>query len=77
MRIGLDYGYRSRCCYAPIRLGRKRIKNTNARLQIWICTKCKSRDVSIVEYTGPYSSEATLELDNKQSFIPEDNDSDL
>lgn len=69
---GLDYGYRSRCCYAPIRLGRKIVKNTNKRIQIWVCTKCKTRDVNIVEYTGPYSTESSDELINKPSFIPED-----
>lgn len=69
---GLDYGYRSRCCYAPIRLGKKTIKNTNKKIQIWICTKCKGRDVNIVEYTGPHNSETTQELNNPPSFIPDE-----
>jgi hypothetical protein len=45
-----DNGYRSKCCYAPIRLGFKLIKKTNVRMKIWICTKCTKRDVDIVEY---------------------------
>lgn len=45
-----DNGYRSRCCYAPIRLGFKLIKKTNMRTKIWICTKCSKRNVDIVEY---------------------------
>jgi hypothetical protein len=47
----LDYGYRSRCCYAPIRLGTKKIKNTNLTKRVWICVRCKKSDVPIVEYT--------------------------
>jgi hypothetical protein len=46
----LDYGFRSRCCYAPIRLGFKKVKNTNIQKKIWICCKCKKKDVPIVEY---------------------------
>jgi len=70
--VGLDYGYRSRCCYAPIRLGKKNVKNTKKKIQIWICTKCKTRDVNIVEYTGPYSPEASQDLNNSVSFVPEE-----
>lgn len=44
----LDYGYRSRCCKAPIRIGFKLVKNTNQRKSIWVCTKCQSRDVAIL-----------------------------
>lgn len=48
----LDYGYRSKCCFAPIRLGRKKIKKLNKTIQIWVCTKCLSRDVDIVPKSG-------------------------
>lgn len=77
MRTGLDYGYRSRCCYAPIRLGKKLVKNTSIKLSIWICTKCKARDVNIVEYTGKYNSETTPELNSGTSFIPDDSDESI
>jgi hypothetical protein len=55
----LDDGYRSKCCYAPIRLGRKRIKKTNVKVNIWICCNCSSRDVGIVEYNKNVGTEST------------------
>lgn len=44
----LDYNYRSKCCFAPIRLGRKTVKKTNQKILIWICCKCGERDIDIV-----------------------------
>lgn len=44
----LDYGYRSKCCKAPIKMGFKKIKDTKQRKAIWICTKCDSRDINII-----------------------------
>jgi len=54
----LDYGARSKCCYAPIRVGFKKLKS-GQRVQIWICCKCKKRDVPLVEYTGTSYSKST------------------
>lgn len=45
----LEFGYRSACCHAPIRLGKKKIKNTKLTVNIWICCNCEKRDVNIVE----------------------------
>lgn len=53
----LEYGYRSRCCFAPIRLGTKTVKKTNTRLKIWICTKCGKRDTDIIPKDQPESQE--------------------
>lgn len=44
----LDYGYRSKCCFAPIRSGDKKLKNSTKKVKIWICTKCGATDVDIV-----------------------------
>jgi hypothetical protein len=44
----LDYNYRSKCCFAPIRMGTKKIKKTNQKILIWICCKCGGRDVDII-----------------------------
>lgn len=51
MRTTTDNGYRSACCYAPIRLGKRLIKNTNLKVSIWICCNCQKRDVNIIEYS--------------------------
>lgn len=44
----LDYGYRSKCCFAPIRSGDKKLKNSTKKVKIWVCTKCGATDVDIV-----------------------------
>jgi len=44
----LDYGYKSACCKAPIKMSFKKIKDTRQRKAVWVCTKCNSRDVSII-----------------------------
>lgn len=44
----LDYGYRSKCCRATIKIVHKRIKDTSVRKPIWVCNKCGSRDVDII-----------------------------
>jgi hypothetical protein len=46
----LDYGYRSECCYAPIRMAKKKVKNTNLKVNIWVCCNCQKKDVGIVKY---------------------------
>ena len=58
MSTTTDNGFRSRCCYAPIRLGRKKIKKTEITVNIWICCNCGKRDTDIVQYTktGPPAS---------------------
>jgi ribosomal protein L37AE/L43A len=48
----LDYGYRSACCNAPIRLGTKKNTKTKIKINIWVCVKCGSRDVEIVKKGG-------------------------
>jgi len=42
----LDYGFRSRCCKAPLRLG-KRKKDTIIK-SVWVCTKCSKGNVDII-----------------------------
>ena len=56
----LDYNYRSKCCFAPIRLGRKTNKKTNIKIQIWICCKCGGRDVDIVAKDAPLDQTLTI-----------------
>lgn len=46
----LDYGYRSKCCLAPIRIGKKKIPKTQEIINVWICCRCKTKDVSILPY---------------------------
>jgi ribosomal protein L37AE/L43A len=42
----LDYGYRSLCCGAPLRLSKKTVKKREVK--VWACTKCKKNDVPII-----------------------------
>lgn len=42
----LDYGFRSRCCKAPISLGK--IKKNNIIKTTWKCTKCRKTNIDIV-----------------------------
>lgn len=44
----LDYGYKSRCCRAPIRLGRKKSNYNKLVLKVWVCTKCKRSNIDII-----------------------------
>ena len=46
----LDYGYRSKCCKAPIRMGTKKIAKTNQIVKVWVCCECKTKDVDIVPF---------------------------
>lgn len=42
----LDFGYRSRCCRAPIRLGKQ--KKNNIIKSVWVCTKCRKSNIDII-----------------------------
>ena len=44
----LDYGYRSRCCKAPIRLAFKKSSLSNLKHQVWACTKCRKTNIDII-----------------------------
>lgn len=74
---GLDYGYRSKCHYAPIRLGRRKIKGTNKQINIWVCTQCKKRDVDIVEYNKDATVGSSQKLPISSSFIPDEDNDDI
>lgn len=44
----LDYGFRSKCCKAPIRMGKKKIRKTGQLITVWICCACKMKDVDVI-----------------------------
>ena len=44
----LDYGYRSKCCKAPIRMGLKKLKKSNQKVRVWVCVVCETKDVDII-----------------------------
>ena len=75
----LSYGYRSKCCYAPIHIGTKKVKNTNMKIQIWICNKCGKRDVDLVEYNKDGASRTTQKNKVTRKFAedPEDSPQEL
>ena len=62
----LDYGSRSRCCKAPIRLNK--IKRNNIYKQVWQCTKCRKSGIDIIP-TGEVRSQ--LENSGKNLFSDE------
>jgi hypothetical protein len=59
-RMFLDYGFRSECCFAPIRMGKKKVKNTKLKVNIWICCNCQRKDVGLVKYNKSEQGEATV-----------------
>ncbi len=65
----LDYGYRSKCCLAPIRVGRKKIKKTGHVIEVWVCCACLTKDVRIIT-----TAEATQV--KKKDYLKPDIDDD-
>lgn len=56
----LDYGFRSACCLAPIRLGKVKTHSSRLQVRVWVCTKCRSRDVNIIP-----NEEAKIQAQNR------------
>ena len=72
----LDYGVRSRCCDALVRMAPKKLKS-GARVQVWVCVHCKKRDVDLVQLNTkapPISS--FVEEDDLPDEVSEDRDED-
>lgn len=44
----LDYGYRSKCCKAALRMGTKKLKKSNQKVRVWVCVSCGTKDVDII-----------------------------
>lgn len=70
--MNLDFGYRSQCCYAPVRIGFRKLKNSNKKYKVWVCVKCKKRDVVLVDYKKRNTSQSSDELDDTPRFVPEE-----
>lgn len=73
-RVGWDYGYRSGCCFAPIRAGRKRIKDSKQTVLIWVCTRCKKRDVVLLDLNRTIASQSSENEEISGHFIPDEDD---
>jgi len=58
----LDYGSRSRCCKAPIRLNK--IKRNNLYKQVWQCTKCRKSGIDIIP-----TSEINSQVENEDNRL--------
>lgn len=67
----LDYGYRSKCCKAPIRMGEKKVKKTGQTIKVWICCVCKKKDVDIVSKEELLLGKAPLSWGDKEVDIDE------
>jgi hypothetical protein len=63
----LDYGFRSRCCKAPIRLAFKKSNLSNTKHQVWICTKCRRANIDII-------ANENINNQDKPEFSPTEND---
>ena len=55
----VDYGYRSKCCKAPIRMGKKRVLKLGKEIRVWICCACKTKDVDIISKEEALRPEST------------------
>lgn len=64
----LDYGYRSKCCKAPIRMGTKKITKTNQKIKVWVCCTCGTKDVDII------SKEEALRPETKKEWWEDESD---
>lgn len=64
----LDYGYRSKCCLAPIRVGTKKIKKLNQKITVWVCCTCGTKDVAII------TSEEARQIREKDYLKPDIDD---
>ncbi len=53
----LEYGYRSKCCKAPLRMGLKKLKKSEQKIRVWVCVTCGTKDVEIIT--------------KEEAFIPE------
>lgn len=57
----LEYGYRSKCCKAPIRMGTKKVKKTNQKIKVWVCCACSTKDVDIISKAEALQAEKPKE----------------
>lgn len=64
----LDYGYRSKCCLAAIKVGKKKVKNSNEKITVWVCVLCGTKDVALV------TKEEAWQIKNKDHLAPEIDD---
>lgn len=67
----LDNGFRSKCHYAPIKIGFKTIKGTKTKIKVWVCTKCSKRDIDIISYAEYKSQVITDDVDKIFPIIEE------
>jgi hypothetical protein len=64
----LDYGYRSKCCKAALRMGLKKVKRSNQKVRVWVCVSCGTKDVEIV------TKEEALQLDKPKEWWDDEPD---
>jgi len=51
----LDYGSRSRCCWAPIRIAKQ--KRNGIIKHVWQCVKCRHTNIAIITKSEMQSQE--------------------
>jgi hypothetical protein len=64
----LDYGYRSACCLAAIKVGTKKIKKSTTKITVWVCCLCGTKDVKLI------SREEARQIREKDHLKPDIDD---
>ena len=63
-----DTGWRSKCCLAAIRMGSKKLKKSNQKIQVWVCCVCGTKDIFLV------SREEAKQIREKDQLKPDIDD---
>jgi len=63
--VMLDYGVRSKCCLAPVKLGRKKLPKTNQKITVWVCCTCQTKDIDIIPTEQALSQKAERDSQKK------------
>ena len=65
----LDYGYRSKCCIAPVRMGKIKVKNIQKHRWVWVCCSCGKKDIQLVKSSAKGVVESSDELNMLDEFV--------
>jgi len=61
----LDYGFRSKCCLAPIKMGKKKLPKVNEKIKVWVFCTCGTKDIDIIPTAEAMSQRAAKNNSDK------------